>query len=699
MIDALGLPSLLKEQPDAPGHASLALLVADVYRETARYDNADEYYLQALAGHKQTLGQGHPGYARGLVELGTLYHLKGQYDEARGCFEKARDVHEAAAPSDPVAHSRCLQALAVLHEDLGKRREARACLTRARTLLEGAGASPVEMADLLLKEAWVLCRLDNLHTTVNRDRQALAIYREHKGDRHPGTLRAGYQLGRLLVSLCYPDEAAPLLEGLVMARHEMLGEDHPDHAAALAALALLRLVQGEPCEAEKLARRSLALTTAALGERHLDVAARHRTLAYVLEAGNRLPAAAESYERELAIARDVLGEEHPQAAETQFDLAEIHEAMGEYREAVDQVRATLDRLDHSPEDVRYEQATGCLLLARLRASAGALDEAGALVRRAVFLAEQFGGDPLLSGPALLLDARLRAGCGRVAEASDLIDRAEQALAGLPAHHPLRMQAVMTRAELARLAGDPGRAVRLARETAGRVEQSGGERSPWLPGALHFLAEQLHLSSDFDESERVYERTLDLQRRRRGPEHPDVAATLRSLARLHLSRGNLSAAEDRFRQALDIRRSCLGDRHPETAESLNDLAWLLHQAGNLIAAEGLFRNTLEVCKLPAGWCEVPARRVYRCITTCSVVGRRNGMGWRGSWQRPCRRWPGCTHCGPSIFPTFGVPCRRVPRSSNWSAFGRVTSPRCVPAAKDCCRRAISVSYCTREKRRW
>jgi tetratricopeptide (TPR) repeat protein len=592
-IHAWEVPSLLEEQSDAPGHASLALLVANIYREMARYDKADEYYLQALAGLKHTLGPDHTGYARGLVELGTRYELQGRYFKASEFFEKARDIHEAAAPPDPVAHSRSLQALAGLHDILGKRREAKAGLVRARALMEGAGASPVETADLLLKEAWVLCRLDNLHAVVSRARQALAIYREHKGERHPGTLQAVYRLGRLLIPLWHLDEAATLLEGLVAVRCEMLGAEHPLHAAALESLALLRLAQGEPDEAENLARRSLALTTAALGEQHLDVAARHRTLAHVLKAGNRLPAAAESYEQALVIVRDVLGEEHPQAAETQFDLAEIHVEMGEHREAVERIRAALDRLDQSPEDVRYEQATGCLSLARLRTSAGALDEAGALARRADSLAEQLGGDPLLSGPALLLDARLRVERGGVAEAGNLIDRVEQALASLPPHHPLRMQAVMTRAGLARLAGDLGRAVRLARETAGRVEQSGGERSPWLTAALHFLAEQLHLSGDFAESERVYERTLDLQRRRHGPQHPDLAVTLRGLAQLHLSRGNLAAAEVRFREAQDIRRGCLGDRHPDTAESLNDLAWLLYQAGNLIHGEALFRNALEV----------------------------------------------------------------------------------------------------------
>jgi tetratricopeptide (TPR) repeat protein len=230
-----------------------------------------------------------------------------------------------------------------------------------------------------------------------------------------------------------------------------------------------------------------------------------------------------------------------------------------------------------------------------RGCTGALDEAITLAGRAVSLAEELGGDELLYGRALLLDARLRMDRGRVTEAGKLMDRTEQVLAGLPPHHPLRMQAVMTRSGLARLAGDPGRAVRLARETATRVEQSGGDRSPWLPGALQFLAEQLHLSGDFDESERVYERTLDLQRRRRGRDHPDLAATLCSLAQLHLSRGNPAAAELRLRQALDICRSGLGDRHPGTAEILNDLAWFLYQVGNLIPAEGLFRNTLEVRK--------------------------------------------------------------------------------------------------------
>ena len=160
-IDSLGMPNLVEEQPDTLDHACLVLLVANVYRELARYSVAEQYYLQALAGLARNPFMSHPNYARGIVELGTLYQLMGQFDEAQSLFERACAIHQKAVEPDLVAHARCLQALAGLHDALGHRREATACLTQARTLIEQAGDPPLEIADLLLKEAWVLCRLEN----------------------------------------------------------------------------------------------------------------------------------------------------------------------------------------------------------------------------------------------------------------------------------------------------------------------------------------------------------------------------------------------------------------------------------------------------------------------------------------------------------------------------------------------------------
>jgi hypothetical protein len=83
----------------------------------------------------------------------------------------------------------------------------------------------------------------------------------------------------------------------------------------------------------------------------------------------------------------------------------------------------------------------------------------------------------------------------------------QALGGLRSHHPAVAEADAVLAGLARMEGDPSDAVRLAREAAQRMEQTCGERSPWLPHSLCYLAEQLHLAGEVAEFERVYERIL------------------------------------------------------------------------------------------------------------------------------------------------------------------------------------------------
>jgi tetratricopeptide (TPR) repeat protein len=589
-----GLLTILGARTDDPTLTGAALVVANLYRDLGRFGAAEPFYLQALAGRALAPGKDHPEYACGLVELGRLYAQLGRHEQALPLFEQARTVHETTVTPDPVAHACCLRALADLYDELDRRRDAQACLTHARTLLEQSDAVPAELADLLLSEAWVLFRLRGGMDSVSRARQVLAIYREHKGEDHPGTLQAGYRLGRLLLFLCQLDEAAVLIERAVHVRRQRFGEEAPRHALDLETLATLRLAQGEPREAERLARHSLQLLRSTLGDGHPDVADGYQKLGHILLADHQLPGARESFEQALQIVRDVFGEGHSRVVALERELAEADEATGRHRDAVERLRGVLELLDRHPDDVRFEQVVTNLALARLLLHAGRLDEAENLVARACVLTGQFPApDPFLHGPALILAAQLRACQGEFKAAGELLGQARQALGGLPLHHPAVAEADAVLAGLARMEGDPAGAVRLAREAAQRVELAGGERSPWLPHALCFLAEQLYLAGEVAESEKVYERTLDIQRRRRGADHPDLAPALRGLARLHLSRGNAAATEVRFRQALEIRTHGLGENHPDTAESLNDLASLLHQMGDLFAAEALFRRALAV----------------------------------------------------------------------------------------------------------
>jgi tetratricopeptide (TPR) repeat protein len=591
LLEESGLLAALETRTDDPELTAAALTVANLYRDLGRFATADPFYLQALRGLAQSPGKGAPAYASGLAEFARLYRELGRPDQALSLLEQARKVHETTTTPDPVAHSRCLQGLADLYEDLDRRRDARDALVSARKLLEQPGTPAVERADLLQTEAWVLYRFDGGWVSVTRQRQALAIYREHCGQDHPGTVQAGYRLGCLLLSFSQLEEAAPLIEAAVELRRRRFGEEAPRHAYDLTALAQLRLLQGEPREAERLARRCLELMQTVLGDRHPYVAEAHCGLGTVLQARRELTEARSCLERALEIERDVRGEGHSKVVEAQRYLAELDVASGRRQEGVERLEAALEVLERHPDDVRFDQVHTDRALAGLFLQAGKLDEAARLLGRARSLAGEFATpDPLLHGPVLILAVRLALCRGERQEARRLVGEARRALANLPPHHPDVMELDGLHAALAHAEGNPAEAVRTAREAVRRAEQAG---SPWLPHVLGFLAEELQFSGDFVESERAYEKALDVERRRRGADHPDLVWILRGLARLHLARGNVMGAEVRFRQALDIRSNSLGDSHPDTAESLTDVAGLLNQRGDFMAAESLVRRALEI----------------------------------------------------------------------------------------------------------
>src|SRR5262245_26517100 len=67
-----GIMAALDAQPAPPELSQAALLVANLYRDLARYTPAEQFYLQALAGLAASAGKSHPDYARALTELGAL---------------------------------------------------------------------------------------------------------------------------------------------------------------------------------------------------------------------------------------------------------------------------------------------------------------------------------------------------------------------------------------------------------------------------------------------------------------------------------------------------------------------------------------------------------------------------------------------------------------------------------------------------
>ncbi len=98
--------------------------------------------------------------------------------------------------------------------------------------------------------------------------QALEIWREVLGARHPDTSSSLNNLGYLLQAMGDYESARPYYEQALEIHREVLGARHPDTATSLNNLAILCYYQGDMAEAARLMRQAVAIYEAVLVPGH-----------------------------------------------------------------------------------------------------------------------------------------------------------------------------------------------------------------------------------------------------------------------------------------------------------------------------------------------------------------------------------------------------------------------------------------------
>ena len=64
------------------------------YRDQGRYDEAEKFYLQALAGDQKMAGQEDPDTLNVMGNLASLYLKQGRYDEAESLYRRTLTLLE-----------------------------------------------------------------------------------------------------------------------------------------------------------------------------------------------------------------------------------------------------------------------------------------------------------------------------------------------------------------------------------------------------------------------------------------------------------------------------------------------------------------------------------------------------------------------------------------------------------------------------
>jgi serine/threonine protein kinase/Tfp pilus assembly protein PilF len=235
-------------------------------------------------------------------------------------------------------------------------------------------------------------------------------------------------------------------------------------------------------------------------------------------------------------------------AELYRTLGSIYDQLGKYDQAETLFESAL-KLDRgsSPQNDMAE-ADDLVALGLLRSDQGKSQEAESLVRQGTSIVEQHRPiDAMRQANATSALGRVLIESGQYPAATEVLD------------HAVALQTKL----------DPS--------------------SVELSDTLTLLANaQLYLGN-YDESERLNQRALDMDRKIYGESHPNVAADLINLGQLEDQWGHYVEAEHYDREAVAITKAWYGTDHPDAARQSAILAQVLVHEGKYDEAEPLLRS--------------------------------------------------------------------------------------------------------------
>jgi CHAT domain-containing protein/tetratricopeptide (TPR) repeat protein len=234
-----------------PNYATSLNALAVLYKNQARYADAEPLYKRALAIYEKASGPNHPSVAVALNNLALLHETQGRYADAEPLFKRALAIHEKEGGPATV-----LGNLAMLYEEQGRYADAEPLEKRALAIREKA---------LGPNHPYVAVDLNNLATLYQRqgrnadaeslEKRALAISEKSRGPSSPDVATQLDNLAYIYRAQSRYGDAEPLHRRSLAIREKALGPDHPDVANSLNHLALLYDAQGRYADALPLAQR------------------------------------------------------------------------------------------------------------------------------------------------------------------------------------------------------------------------------------------------------------------------------------------------------------------------------------------------------------------------------------------------------------------------------------------------------------
>ncbi|KAH8671374.1 hypothetical protein BX600DRAFT_411360 [Xylariales sp. PMI_506] len=323
-----------QESADKDDTWRLLYNVAETYRITAKYAQAEQMYRQVLELQKEVLGRDHPDTLSSMNHLATVLDNQGKCLEAEQIHQQVLELRKAVLGRDHLYTLSSMNNLALVLDSQGKCLEAEQI---HRQVLE------LRKAVLGRDHPYTLSSMNNLALVLYSQgkcleaeqihRQVLELHKAVLGRDHPYTLSSMNNLALVLDSQGKCLEAEQIQRQVLELQKEVLGRDHPDTLSSMNNLALVLVRQGKYLEAEQIHRQVLELRKAVLGQDHPDTFASISGLALAFTGQGKNEESERLQRRALQGCQKILGPKHPQTLASMGHIASVLQKQGQYAQA------------------------------------------------------------------------------------------------------------------------------------------------------------------------------------------------------------------------------------------------------------------------------------------------------------------------------------------------------------------------------
>jgi serine/threonine-protein kinase len=287
-------------------------------------------------------------------------------------------------------------------------------------------------------------------------------------------------------------------------------------------------------------------------------------------------------------------------AELYGTLGGIYRKLGSFERAESLLTTALERRRTLLGAEHPDVGESLVALGLLRTDQAKLEEAEGLIRSGLETVSRTGAQdhPSIAHATSAL-GRVLQERGKYAEAIEVLERAVQAYSK---SGPVTADVADALYELANThfyAGNYDKSDELNLRVLDVYRHRHGERHPHVADVLINLGANQHERGRYKDAERFYRQAVDITESWYGKDHHQTAAKMTMLGRALVRDNRPDEATSMLAQALEIRERVYGKVHPQVASTLNELGTIALNQGRLDESEAYFGRMADTYRAVYG----------------------------------------------------------------------------------------------------